>query len=187
LDNTFLAPCLQRALDLGADITVYSATKYLAGHNDTVAGLVVEKDPGLAEKVFFLQNSIGAVLGPQDPWQVLRGLKTLKVRMEESQRSAGAVAEWLTGQKKVHEVIYPGLVSHPGFAIHRSQVSRPGAVLSLRLSTLELTKKLPEGTRLAAFAVSLGGVESTSSRIRRRCLMPPCPLRSECRGGSAVL
>lgn len=104
VDNTFLVPYLQRPLDLGADITVYSATKYLAGHNDAVAGLVVVKDPGLAEQVCFLQNSVGSVLGPQDSWLVIRGMKTLGVRLDRQQENAQRVAEWLAGHEKVSRV-----------------------------------------------------------------------------------
>ena len=175
VDNTFMTPYLQRPLDLGCDIVLHSGTKFLNGHSDVICGFAVVKDRELGSRIRFLQNAFGAILGPQDSWLVLRGLKTLKVRMEESQRSAGAVAEWLTRQKKVQEVIYPGLASHPGFAIHRSQASGPGAVLSFRLSTLELTKKLLEGIRLAAFAVSLGGVESIVSYPAKmsHAAMPP--------------
>ena len=175
VDNTFMTPYLQRPLDLGCDIVLHSGTKFLNGHSDVICGFAVVKDRELGSRIRFLQNAFGAILGPQDSWLVLRGLKTLKVRMEESQRSAGAVAEWLTRQEKVQEVIYPGLASHPGFAIHRSQASGPGAVLSFRLSTLELTKKLLEGIRLAAFAVSLGGVESIVSHPAKmsHAAMPP--------------
>jgi len=175
VDNTFMTPYLQRPLDLGCDIVLHSGTKFLNGHSDVICGFAVVKDRELGSRIRFLQNAFGAILGPQDSWLVLRGLKTLKVRMEESQRSAGAVAEWLTRQEKVQEVIYPGLASHPGFAIHRSQASGPGAVLSFRLSTLELTKKLLEGIRLAAFAVSLGGVESIVSYPAKmsHAAMPP--------------
>ena len=175
VDNTFMTPYLQRPLDLGCDIVLHSGTKFLNGHSDVICGFAVVKDRELGSRIRFLQNAFGAILGPQDSWLVLRGLKTLKVRMEESQRSAGAVAEWLTRQKKVQEVIYPGLASHQGFAIHRSQASGPGAVLSFRLSTLELTKKLLEGIRLAAFAVSLGGVESIVSYPAKmsHAAMPP--------------
>lgn len=175
VDNTFMTPYLQRPLDLGCDIVLHSGTKFLNGHSDVICGFAVVKDRELGSRIRFLQNAFGAILGPQDSWLVLRGLKTLKVRMEESQRSAGAVAEWLTRQEMVQEVIYPGLASHPGFAIHRSQASGPGAVLSFRLSTLELTKKLLEGIRLAAFAVSLGGVESIVSYPAKmsHAAMPP--------------
>jgi len=175
VDNTFMTPYLQRPLDLGCDIVLHSGTKFLNGHSDVICGFAVVRDQELGKRIRFLQNAFGAILGPQDSWLVLRGLKTLKVRMEESQRSARAVAEWLVRQERVEEVIYPGLASHPGFAVHQTQASGPGAVLSFRLSSLELTKKLLEGMRLAAFAVSLGGVESIVSYPAKmsHAAMPP--------------
>ena len=127
VDNTFLTPYLQQPLALGADITVYSATKYLAGHNDTVAGLAVVKDPELAERVYFLQNSVGAVLGPQDSWLVIRGMKTLGVRLDRQQDNALRIAEWLNGHPKVSKVFYPGLVGHPGNELLKSQARGAGA------------------------------------------------------------
>jgi cystathionine beta-lyase len=163
VDNTFMTPYLQRPLDLGCDIVLHSGTKFLNGHSDVICGFAVVKDRELGSRIRFLQNAFGAILGPQDSWLVLRGLKTLKVRMEESQRSACAVAEWLARQNKVTEVFYPGLATHPGFDVHRRQASGAGAVLSFRFSSVELTKKVLEGMTLAAFAVSLGGVESIIS------------------------
>jgi cystathionine beta-lyase len=175
VDNTFMTPYLQRPLDLGCDIVLHSGTKFLNGHSDVICGFAVVRDRELGKRIRFLQNAFGAILGPQDSWLVLRGLKTLKVRMDESQRSAVAVAEWLAKQERVEEVIYPGLASHPGFAVHRRQASGPGAVLSFRLSSLELTRKLLEEIRLAAFAVSLGGVESIVSYPAKmsHAAMPP--------------
>jgi cystathionine beta-lyase len=187
VDNTFMTPCLQRPLDLGCDIVMHSGTKFLNGHSDVICGFVVVRDRELGSRLRFLQNAFGAILGPQDSWLVLRGLKTLKVRMEESQRSAHAVAEWLTGQERVSEVIYPGLPSHPGFAIHRGQASGPGAVISFRLSSVEVTKKLLEGIRLAAFAVSLGGVESIVSYPARMSHAAMSPREREARGISDTL
>jgi cystathionine beta-lyase len=163
VDNTFMTPYLQRPLDLGCDIVLHSGTKFLNGHSDVICGFAVVRDPGLASRIRFVQNSFGAILGPQDSWLVLRGVKTLKVRMDESQRGALAVVDWLYRQEKVDEVFYPGLENHPGFGIHRAQASGPGAVLSFTLSTVELTRKLLEELALAAFAVSLGGVESIIS------------------------
>ncbi|HEY5975000.1 MAG TPA: PLP-dependent transferase, partial [Geobacteraceae bacterium] len=150
-------------------------TKFLNGHSDVICGFAVVKDEELGQRLAFIQNSFGAVLGPQDCWLVLRGLKTLKVRMEESQRTAVAVAEWLAGQKRVPEVFYPGLASHPGADIHARQASGPGAVLSFKLASLELTRRLLEGMTLAAFAVSLGGVESIISYPAKmsHAAMPP--------------
>lgn len=175
VDNTFMTPYLQRPLDLGCDIVLHSGTKFLNGHSDVICGFAVVRDQELGKRIRFLQNAFGAILGPQDSWLVLRGLKTLKVRMEESQCSAIAIAEWLLKQERVAEVIYPGLASHPGFAIHREQASGPGAVLSFRLASLDVTKKLLEGMRLAAFAVSLGGVESIVSYPAKmsHAAMPP--------------
>ena len=163
VDNTFMTPYLQRPLDLGCDIVLHSGTKFLNGHSDVLCGFAVVKDETLGKRLKFVQNAFGAVLGPQDSWLVLRGLKTLKVRMEESQKGAAAVAAWLKGQARVERVFYPGLPDHPGHAVHAGQSSGPGAVLSFTLASLELTKRLLEGSELCAFAVSLGGVESIIS------------------------
>ncbi|HEY6838808.1 MAG TPA: aminotransferase class I/II-fold pyridoxal phosphate-dependent enzyme [Geobacteraceae bacterium] len=163
VDNTFMTSYLQRPLDLGCDIVVYSGTKFLNGHSDVICGFAVAKDEEVAKRIKFVQNAFGAVLGPQDSWLVLRGLKTLKVRMEESQRSAQAIASWLQGQQCVTSVYYPGLVTHPGHEVHAAQAAGPGAVLSFALESYELTKRLLEGSKLSAFAVSLGGVESIIS------------------------
>jgi len=160
VDNTFLTPYLQRPLDLGADITVYSATKYLAGHNDTVAGLVVVKDPDLAEKVYFLQNSVGAVLGPQDSWLVIRGMKTLGVRLDRQQENAQQIAEWLDGHPQVRRVHYPGLPGHPGHALLQETARGFGAMVSFEVSDPSLVEKLLLKTELISFAESLGGVET---------------------------
>jgi len=163
VDNTFMTPYLQRPLDLGCDIVLHSGTKFLNGHSDVICGFAVVRDPGLAARIQFLQNSFGAILGPQDSWLVLRGMKTLKVRMEESQRGARLVVDWLCRQKNVVDIFYPGLETHPGFAIQQAQATGPGAVLSFTVATFELTRKLLEELTLAAFAVSLGGVESIIS------------------------
>jgi cystathionine beta-lyase len=163
VDNTFMTPYLQRPLDLGCDIVLHSGTKFLNGHTDVICGLAVVKDKELGSRIRFIQNSFGAILGPQDSWLVLRGLKTLKVRMDESQRNAITVADWHTKQKRVTGVFYPGLSTHPGFEVNSRQSAGPGAVLSFTLESLDLTKKLLENAKLAAFAVSLGGVESIIS------------------------
>lgn len=163
VDNTFMTPYLQRPLELGCDIVLHSGTKFLNGHSDVICGFAVVSDAGLAQRIGFIQNAFGAVLGPQDSWLVLRGLKTLKVRMEESQRSAGKIAAWLAGRPEVEAVYYPGLPGHPGHAVHAAQSAGPGAVLSFRLATFDLTKRVLEETALPAFAVSLGGVESILS------------------------
>jgi cystathionine gamma-synthase/cystathionine beta-lyase len=160
VDNTFLTPYLQQPLVLGADITVYSATKYLAGHNDTVAGLAVAKDPELAERVYFLQNSVGAVLGPQDSWLVIRGMKTLGVRLDRQQENALRIAEWLNGHPKVRKVFYPGLDGHPGNMVLRSQARGAGAMIAFEVVEHSLVEKLLMKTEIISFAESLGGVET---------------------------
>ena len=175
VDNTFMTPYLQRPLELGCDIVLHSGTKFLNGHSDVICGFAVVRDEALAKRIGFVQNAFGAVLGPQDSWLVLRGLKTLRVRLEESQRSARAIAEWLSKQKRVTEVFYPGLPSHPGHAVHNSQAAGPGAVMSFKLDTVELTRRVLEKVELAAFAVSLGGVESIISYPAKmsHAAMPP--------------
>jgi cystathionine beta-lyase len=163
VDNTFMTPYLQRPLDLGCDIVLHSGTKFLNGHSDVICGFSVVRDEALGKQLKSFQNSFGAVLGPHDSWLVLRGLKTLKVRMEESQQSSRLIAAWLADQPKVAEVFYPGLAGHPGHEVHASQASGPGAVLSFKLQSYEITRRLLEGSQLSAFAVSLGGVESIIS------------------------
>ena len=163
VDNTFMTPYLQRPLELGCDIVVHSGTKFLNGHTDVVCGFAVTAEPGLGERLGFLQNAFGAVLGPNDSWLALRGMRTLGVRMEESQKAAMRIADRLRGQRHVTKLLYPGYASHPGFDIHRSQASGPGAVLSFELDSVERTRRLLEGVKIAAFAVSLGGVESILS------------------------
>ncbi len=163
VDNTFMTPYLQRPLDLGCDIVLHSGTKFLNGHSDVLCGFTVVKDDTLGKRIRFVQNAFGAVLGPQDSWLVLRGLKTLKVRMEESQKGAASVAAWLAQQPRVERVFYPGLAGHPGHAVHAAQSSGPGAVLSFTLESYDVTRRLLEGSELCAFAVSLGGVESILS------------------------
>lgn len=142
---------------------LHSGTKFLNGHTDVICGLAVVKDKELGSRIRFIQNAFGAILGPQDSWLVLRGLKTLKVRMDESQRNAIAVADWLAKQERVTGVFYPGLSTHLGFEVNNKQSDGPGAVLSFTLESYDLTKKLLENVKLAAFAVSLGGVESIIS------------------------
>jgi cystathionine beta-lyase len=163
VDSTFMTPYLQRPLELGCDIVLHSGTKFINGHSDVVCGFAVVKDETLAHRLRFVQNAFGAILGPQDCWLTLRGMKTLKIRMEESQQSARKLAAWLVEQKEVVRVYYPGLESHPGYDVHQAQAAGPGAVLSFELVSYDLTRKLLEGINLAAFAVSLGGVESILS------------------------
>jgi cystathionine gamma-synthase/cystathionine beta-lyase len=160
VDNTFLTPYLLRPLDLGADITVYSATKYLAGHNDTVAGLVVVKDPQLAETVYFHQNSVGAVLGPQDAWLTIRGMKTLSVRLDRQQENAMKIASWLNSHARVRKVFYPGLPEHHGHDLMKRQCRGFGAMIAFEVDDPALVERLLMKTNVISFAESLGGVET---------------------------
>ena len=159
-DNTFLTPYLLRPLDLGADIAIYSATKYLAGHNDTVAGVVTVKDPQLAETVYFHQNSVGAVLGPQDSWLTIRGIKTLAIRLDRQQENAGRIAQWLTTHPRITKVYYPGLEDHPDHAVMKRDARGFCAMISFEVDTHELVEQILLKTQLISFAESLGGVES---------------------------
>ncbi|KKM11292.1 cystathionine gamma-synthase [Clostridiales bacterium PH28_bin88] len=174
VDNTFMTPYLQRPLELGADIVVHSATKYLAGHNDLVAGLVVVKRKELGERVGFLQNSVGAVLGPQDSWLLIRGLKTLGVRMDRHQDNAAAIARWLDSHPRVTRVYYPGLPTHPGCQLVARQASGFGGMVSFDVTTPELARQVLERVRLISFAESLGGVETLITYPARQthCDMP---------------
>jgi len=160
VDNTFLTPYLLRPLDLGADITIYSGSKYLAGHNDTVCGLVAVKDPELAERVYFHQNGAGAVLGPQDSWLTIRGMKTLTIRLDRQQENAQAIADWLAVHPKVSKVYYPGLADHPGHDLMAATGKGFGAMIAFEVSEPHLVDRLLMKTRLISFAESLGGVES---------------------------
>ena len=160
VDNTFLTPYLLRCLDQGADVTVYSGSKYLAGHNDTVCGLVAVKDPVLAEQVYFHQNGAGAVLGPQDSWLTIRGMKTLTIRLDRQQENALALARWLSGHPKVGKVYYPGLEDHPGHELMKRRGKGFGAMIAFEVTQPQLVDQLLMKTQLISFAESLGGVES---------------------------
>ncbi|HZG61418.1 MAG TPA: cystathionine beta-lyase [Anoxybacillus sp.] len=163
LDNTFMTPALQRPLELGVDVVLHSATKFLSGHSDVVAGLAVVKDEELADRLYKLQNAFGAVLGVQDAWLVLRGLKTLHVRLQQSSQSAMKIASFLAKHPKVEEVYYPGLSYHPGHSVQRYQASGFGAVLSFRLADEEAVRTFVKHANIPVFAVSLGAVESILS------------------------
>lgn len=160
VDNTFLTPYLLRCLDLGADITIYSGSKYLAGHNDTVCGLAAVKDPVLAEQVYFHQNGAGAVLGPQDSWLTIRGMKTLTIRLDRQQENALALARWLSGHAGVGKVYYPGLEGHPGHELMKERGKGFGAMIAFEVTQPKLVDRLLMKTQLISFAESLGGVES---------------------------
>jgi cystathionine gamma-lyase len=160
-DNTFLSPYFQRPLDFGVDVVVHSTTKYINGHSDVVGGAAVVRDAKLAEKIGFLQNAMGTCAGPQDCYLVLRGIKTLAVRMEEHNRNALAVARWLEKQPKVAGVLHPGLESHPQHALARKQMSGFGGTFSFRLrGGQDAVFRLLERVRVFTLAESLGGVES---------------------------
>jgi cystathionine gamma-synthase/cystathionine beta-lyase len=160
VDNTFLTPYLLRPLELGADIAIYSGSKYLSGHNDTICGLVTVKDPLLAEKVYFHQNGAGAILGPQDSWLTIRGIKTLSVRLDRQQENAAVVAAWLQKHPQVTRVYYPGLADHPGHELQKSQANGFGAMIAFEVTSPALVEKLLLRTKLISFAESLGGVET---------------------------
>ena len=165
VDNTFATPYIQRPLEFGADVAVYSATKYLGGHSDIVMGALVTSDEELAARLRFLQNAVGAVPGPFDSWLLLRGLKTLAIRMREHSRNAARIAEWLEAQGHVTRVIYPGLRSHEGFDLATKQMSAAGeplygGMLSFEVDSEERALQICERTRYFFLAESLGGVES---------------------------
>ena len=160
VDNTFLSPYFQNPLKLGADIVVHSGTKYLGGHNDTLAGFVVAGSKELAEKIRFIIKTTGAGLAPFDSWLILRGIKTLALRMEKAQENAIQLAEWLKTRTEVVRVIYPGLKEHPGHEIMKKQASGFGAMLTFEVISKELVKKMLEKINLIQFAESLGGVET---------------------------
>ncbi|MBX3251510.1 MAG: cystathionine gamma-synthase [Myxococcales bacterium] len=161
VDNTFATPMLQRPLMMGADVVVHSVTKYLNGHSDVVGGVIVTSDAELARQLRFLQNAMGGILSPFDSFMVLRGLKTLPVRMERHCKSAGEIARWLTEQAGVSKVIYPGLESHPQHALAKQQMAGFGGMISVEVEGgLPAARRFLETTRLFTLAESLGGVES---------------------------
>ncbi|KPN89675.1 aminotransferase class I/II-fold pyridoxal phosphate-dependent enzyme [Lysinibacillus sp. ZYM-1] len=163
LDNTFMTPLHQRPLVLGVDVVIHSATKFLSGHSDIIAGLTVTADEKLGQDLYFIQNSFGNILGVQDSFTLLQNIKTTDVRFSRSAESAQKIAEFLTTQPLVEQVYYPGLASHPGHDIHQRQSTSPGAVLSFRLPSYAAAKALVEAMKIPVFAVSLGGVESILS------------------------
>ncbi|MZP29937.1 aminotransferase class I/II-fold pyridoxal phosphate-dependent enzyme [Heliobacterium undosum] len=181
VDNTFMSPYLQRPIEFGADIVVHSGTKYLGGHNDVVAGLAVAATEELGEKLAFYQNATGAILGPFDSWLLVRGMKTLGIRLDRAQENASAIARWMSSHPAVEQVYYIGLDNHPGREVHFQQAGGPGAMISF---TLRDAGKVPETLsriKMISFAESLGGVESLLTfparqthgdipeDIRRRC------------------
>ncbi len=160
VDNTFLTPYLQRPLTLGADIVIHSGTKYLGGHSDTVSGLVALNDDVLADRLYYLQNSIGGVLGPWDSFLVIRGIKTLGVRMDRHVENALKIASWLQDSGYVQKVYYPGLKNDPGYETQKKQADGPGAMISFLLNEKYDYRTFFENLELITLAESLGGVES---------------------------
>ena len=160
VDNTFATPYLQRPLEHGADVVLHSTTKYLGGHSDVIGGFVATNDPTVAERLYFLQKSLGAVPGPFDCWLVLRGLKTLALRMQRHSENARQVAEWLAGHDAVESVLYPGLPDHPGHEIAKRQMDDFGGMISFHAESEEAAVELVARTKVWKLAESLGGVES---------------------------
>ena len=163
VDNSMLSPIFQRPLTLGADVVLHSATKFLCGHSDVIGGALITNDQTLHKAIYFQQNAEGNGLSPFDSWLLLRGLKTLSLRVERQDQSAKKVAEFLASHQLVSEVYYPGLKNHPGHELHRRQSEGNGAVVSFTTGDREFSKKLVESTHLFRIAVSFGSVGSTIS------------------------
>jgi len=160
VDNTFLTPYFQQPFSLGADIVLHSATKYLGGHNDTLAGLLVVKDPTLDEKLRFIAKTTGGCLSPFDSFLIIRGIKTLAVRMERQQKTAIKIAHWLLEQSAVKKVYYPGLKEHPDYELSRKQTSGFGGMISFSVKDGKTAERILESVKVIKYAESLGGVES---------------------------
>lgn len=160
VDNTFLSPYLQNPIPLGADIVVHSGTKFLGGHNDTLAGFLVVATPELSEKLRFIFKTTGACLAPFDSWLLLRGIKTLSLRMERQEANASVIADWLTKHPKVKQVYYVGLPTHPDYHTNKKQARGAGSMISFHVDTEETAIKLLEKVQTIQYAESLGGVES---------------------------
>ncbi|MHA0856644.1 aminotransferase class I/II-fold pyridoxal phosphate-dependent enzyme [Paenibacillus sp. CMAA1364] len=160
VDNTLMTPLFQRPLELGADIVVHSATKYLGGHNDVLAGLIITKGKALSEEMFFLHNSMGAVLSPSDSYQLMRGMKTLALRMERHESNAISIAKYLTTHPAIEAVYHPYLEGHPGRAIQAEQCSGNTGIFSFKVKDARYVEPILRHIQLIAFAESLGGVES---------------------------
>jgi cystathionine beta-lyase len=163
VDNSTMSPYLQNPIALGADMVIHSATKFLCGHSDVTGGVIVARDQALAEEIYFLQNAEGSALGPFDCFLLLRGLKTLKLRMDAQQRSAGLIATFLHEHPKVSSVYYPGLADHPRHSVQQAQARGAGAVLSFTVGSFEAAKQIAEKSALLRISVSFGSVNSTIS------------------------
>lgn len=189
VDNTFLSPYFQNPLALGADIVIHSGTKFLGGHNDTLAGFIVTNNEAVRERLRFLIKTTGAGLAPFDSWLILRGIKTLGIRMERAQQNAIAIADWLNEQPAVTAVYYPGRKEHPGYDIMKKQARGFGSMLTFNVDTKEHAKEILANVRLIRFAESLGGVETlitypvtqthadVPEEVRRKNGITPCTLR----------
>jgi cystathionine gamma-synthase len=160
VDNTFASPYLQRPLELGADIVMHSTTKYIGGHSDILGGFVATNDPTIAERLYFLQKSLGGVPGPFDCWLALRGIKTLALRMERHSQNARRVAEYLASHQSVEQVLYPGLPNHPGHEMAKRQMKDFGGMVSFLVASEDEAVELVSRTKIWTLAESLGGVES---------------------------
>ncbi len=189
VDNTFLSPYFQTPLELGADVVVHSGTKFLGGHNDTLAGFIVTSNEEVIEKLRFLIKTTGAGLSPFDSWLILRGIKTLGVRMEKAQANATALAKWLKGCSIVTKVFFPGLPEHPGYEIMKKQARGFGSMITFNVDTEEHALKILENVKMIKFAESLGGTETlitypttqthadVSEEVRLKNGITPCTLR----------
>ncbi|MDQ0253907.1 cystathionine gamma-lyase/homocysteine desulfhydrase [Evansella vedderi] len=163
VDNTFSTPYFQNPIELGADIVLHSATKYLGGHSDVVAGLVVVKTEELAKELHFIQNSVGGVLGPQDSWLLIRGIKTLAIRMEQTEKNTQEIVAFLKSRDDITNIFYPGLPSHPGHDTHKNQATGFGGMVSFDVGSDERALEVLKKTKLFTLAESLGAVESLIS------------------------
>jgi cystathionine gamma-synthase len=160
VDNTFLTPYFQRPLEFGADIVIHSGTKFLGGHNDTLAGFLIVKNEELNTKLRFIQKSTGAVLSPFDSWLILRGIKTLPLRMQRQEENALVIAQWLKNHEAVDKVYYIGLPEHEGYEVSKKQSSGFGAMISFTVKDKEIIPRLLKNIKVIIFAESLGGVET---------------------------
>ena len=189
VDNTFLSPYFQNPIPLGADIVIHSGTKFLGGHNDTLAGFIVTSNDEIIEKLRFLIKTTGAGLSPFDSWLLIRGIKTLGVRMEKAQQNAIELASWLKEQKAVTKVFYPGLPEHPGFEVMKKQARGFGSMITFNVDTAEHALKILEEVKMIKYAESLGGTETlitypttqthadVPEEIRLKNGITPCTLR----------
>lgn len=160
VDNTFLSPYFQNPLELGADIVIHSGSKFLSGHNDTIAGFVSAKEQAIADKIRIISKTVGGVLSPFDSWLVMRGIKTLPIRMEQQQKNAQKVVRWLLEQEKVKKVFYPGLKDHPGYDINAGQANGAGSMISFHVDSEQTALQMLKKVKIITFAESLGGTES---------------------------